>query len=98
MTFGRRSSHVPVTWASAWSSTWQADLRPAETVGVSSTSTRIPRDELRALHRSYNESTDPAERDRNRPQLVDVYHEVVYSLPRQIQNRGHPLDHNVHVG
>ncbi|MFI5282210.1 MAG: SigB/SigF/SigG family RNA polymerase sigma factor [Candidatus Dormibacterales bacterium] len=60
--------------------------------------TRIPRDELRALHRRYRDSKDPAERDRIREQLVDAYHDFVYFLARKFQNRGEPLDDIVQVG
>jgi RNA polymerase sigma-B factor len=59
---------------------------------------RIPREELRALHRRYRESTDPAERDRIREQLVGAYHDFVYFLARKFQNRGEPLDDIVQVG
>jgi len=61
-------------------------------------STRIPREELRALHRRYKESNDPAERDRIRARLVDAYHDFVYFLARKFQNRGEPLDDIVQVG
>jgi len=60
--------------------------------------TRIPREELRALHRLYKETTDPTERDRIRAQLVDAYHDFVYFLARKFQNRGEPLDDIVQVG
>ena len=59
---------------------------------------RIPREELRALHRRYRDTTDPAERDRIRAQLVDAYHDFVYFLARKFQNRGEPLDDIVQVG
>jgi RNA polymerase sigma-B factor len=59
---------------------------------------RIPREELRALHRRYRDSKDPAERDRLRAQLVDAYHDFVYFLARKFQNRGEPLDDIVQVG
>jgi len=59
---------------------------------------RIPREELRALHRHYRETTDPGERDRIRAQLVDAYHDFVYFLARKFQNRGEPLDDIVQVG
>jgi RNA polymerase sigma-B factor len=59
---------------------------------------RISRDELRALHRRYRDSKDPAERDRLRAQLVDAYHDFVYFLARKFQNRGEPLDDIVQVG
>lgn len=61
-------------------------------------SPRIPREELRALHRRYRDSTDPAERERIREQLVDAYHDFVYFLARKFQNRGEPLDDIVQVG
>src|ERR1700688_1990470 len=60
--------------------------------------TRPPREELRALHRRYRDSKDPAERDRLRAQLVDAYHDFVYFLARKFQNRGEPLDDIVQVG
>ncbi|HEV2033992.1 MAG TPA: SigB/SigF/SigG family RNA polymerase sigma factor [Candidatus Dormibacteraeota bacterium] len=59
---------------------------------------RISREELRALHRRYRDSKDPAERDRLREQLVDSYHDFVYFLARKFQNRGEPLDDIVQVG
>jgi RNA polymerase sigma-B factor len=59
---------------------------------------RIPREELRALHRRYRETTDPAEKDRIREQLVNAYHDFVYFLARKFQNRGEPLDDIVQVG
>jgi RNA polymerase sigma-B factor len=59
---------------------------------------RIPRDELRALHRRYRETTDPAEKERIREQLVNAYHDFVYFLARKFQNRGEPLDDIVQVG
>ena len=58
----------------------------------------MPRDELRALHRRYKETTDPEERDRIRAQLVDGYHDFVYFLARKFANRGEPLDDIVQVG
>jgi RNA polymerase sigma-B factor len=58
----------------------------------------MPREELRALHRLYRDSTDPAERERIREQLVDAYHDFVYFLARKFQNRGEPLDDIVQVG
>ncbi|HVH62312.1 MAG TPA: SigB/SigF/SigG family RNA polymerase sigma factor [Candidatus Dormibacteraeota bacterium] len=61
-------------------------------------SSRIPREELRALHRRYKETTDPSERERIRAQLVDAYHDFVYFLARKFQNRGEPLDDIVQVG
>ena len=59
---------------------------------------RIPREELRALHRRYRETTDPAEKERIRGQLVNAYHDFVYFLARKFQNRGEPLDDIVQVG
>jgi RNA polymerase sigma-B factor len=59
---------------------------------------RIPREELRALHRRYRETTDPAEKERIREQLVNAYHDFVYFLARNFQNRGEPLDDIVQVG
>ena len=61
-------------------------------------SSRIPREELRALHRLYRETTDPAEKERIRAQLVDAYHDFVYFLARKFANRGEPLDDIVQVG
>ena len=58
----------------------------------------MPRDELRALHRRYRETTDAEERDRIRAQLVDNYHDFVYFLARKFANRGEPLDDIVQVG
>jgi len=58
----------------------------------------MPRDELRALHRRYKETTDPEERDRIRARLVDAYHDFVYFLARKFANRGEPLDDIVQVG
>ncbi|MEA2644326.1 MAG: polymerase sigma-B factor [Chloroflexota bacterium] len=63
-----------------------------------SSKVRPSREELRALHRRYKETTDPAERDRIRAQLVDAYHDFVYFLARKFQNRGEPLDDIVQVG
>src|SRR6202051_4755324 len=60
--------------------------------------TRPPREELRALHRLYKETKDPAERDRIRAQLVDAYHDFVYFLARKFQKRGEPLDATSQVG
>ncbi len=59
---------------------------------------RISREELRALHRRYRDSKDPAERDKLREQLVGAYHDFVYFLARKFQNRGEPLDDIVQVG
>jgi RNA polymerase sigma-B factor len=58
----------------------------------------MSREDLRALHRRYKETTDPAERDRIRAQLVDAYHDFVYFLARKFQGRGEPLDDIVQVG
>ena len=58
---------------------------------------RIPREELRALHRRYRETTDPAEKERIREQLVNAYHDFVYFLARKFQNRGEPLEDVVQV-
>ena len=58
----------------------------------------MPREELRALHRLYRDSTEAAERERIREQLVDAYHDFVYFLARKFQNRGEPLDDIVQVG
>jgi RNA polymerase sigma-B factor len=63
-----------------------------------SSSPRPSREELRALHRRYRDTTDPAERDRIREQLVAAYHDFVYFLARKFQNRGEPLDDIVQVG
>ena len=65
---------------------------------ASSAASRPSREELRALHRRYRESKDPAERDRIREQLVAAYHDFVYFLARKFQNRGEPLDDIVQVG
>ena len=59
---------------------------------------RPSREELRALHRRYKDTSDLAERDRIRAQLVDAYHDFVYFLARKFQNRGEPLDDIVQVG
>jgi RNA polymerase sigma-B factor len=59
---------------------------------------RIPREELRALHRRYRDTNDPAEKERIREQLVNAYHDFVYFLARKFQNRGEPLDDIVQVG
>src|SRR3981081_3425338 len=63
-----------------------------------STKPRPSREELRALHRRYKDTKDPAERDRIRAQMVDAYHDFVYFLARKFQNRGEPLDDIVQVG
>jgi RNA polymerase sigma-B factor len=59
---------------------------------------RMSREELRALHRRYRDSKDPAERERIRAQLVDAYRDFVYFLARKFANRGEPLDDIVQVG
>jgi RNA polymerase sigma-B factor len=61
-------------------------------------SARLSREELRALHRRYKETTDAAERDRIRAQLVDNYHDFVYFLARKFANRGEPLEDIAQVG
>ncbi|HUE67673.1 MAG TPA: SigB/SigF/SigG family RNA polymerase sigma factor [Candidatus Acidoferrum sp.] len=61
-------------------------------------SARLSREELRALHRRYKETTDPAERDRIRARLVDNYHDFVYFLARKFANRGEPLEDIAQVG
>ena len=65
---------------------------------MAASSARLPREELRELHRRYKETKDPAERDRIRAQLVDSYHDFVYFLARKFQNRGEPLEDIVQVG
>jgi len=59
---------------------------------------RPSREELRALHRRYAETKDPAEKERIRAQLVDAYHDFVYFLARKFINRGEPLEDIVQVG
>ena len=61
-------------------------------------SARLSREELRALHRRYKETPDPAERDRIRTRLVDNYHDFVYFLARKFANRGEPLEDIAQVG
>jgi len=56
------------------------------------------REELRALHRQYRATTDPAERERLRERLVESYRSLVYFLARKFANRGEPLDDVVQVG
>jgi len=65
---------------------------------ASPAASRPDREELRALHRRYRESTYPGERDRIRERLVAAYHDFVYFLARKFQNRGEPLDDIVQVG
>lgn len=67
-------------------------------MSTASTSSRPSREELRALHRRYRDSSDPAERDRIREVLVAAYHDFVFFLARKFQNRGEPLDDIVQVG
>ena len=59
---------------------------------------RLPREELRELHRRYTDSKDLADRDRIREQLVASYHDFVHFLARKYANRGEPLDDIVQVG
>ena len=61
-------------------------------------SARLSREELRALHRRYRETTDAAERDLIRARLVDNYHDFVYFLARKFANRGEPLEDIAQVG
>ncbi len=63
-----------------------------------SSSARLSREELRALHRRYRETADGPERDRIRAQLVDNYHDFVYFLARKFVNRGEPLEDIAQVG
>lgn len=56
------------------------------------------REELRALHRDYRATEDPAEKDRIRERLVEGYRGLVYFLARKFMNRGEPLDDIVQVG
>ena len=63
-----------------------------------STPPQRSREELRELHRRYQQATDPAERDRIREQLVPGYESLVYFLARKFQNRGEPLEDIVQVG
>src|SRR4030081_1323966 len=95
MTFDRRSSPRQGTSASGWASTRQADrhrpLFKKATLDAVAAQQRIPREELRALHRRYRDTTDPAERERIREQLVNAYHDFVYFLARKFQNRGGPV-------
>jgi RNA polymerase sigma-B factor len=56
------------------------------------------REQLRDLHRRYRDSTDPAERDRIKEELVRAYESLVYFLARKFQNRGEPLDDIAQVG
>jgi RNA polymerase sigma-B factor len=63
-----------------------------------STPPQRSREELRELHRRYRASTDEAERERIREQLVRGYESLVYFLARKFQNRGEPLEDIVQVG
>ncbi len=57
-----------------------------------------PREELRALHRRYRQTDDPAEKERIRERLVEGYESLVHFLARKFQNRGEPLEDIVQVG
>ena len=63
-----------------------------------SSNTPIDRDELRALHRRYKETSDQRERARIREQLVRGYESLVYFLARRFANRGEPLEDIAQVG
>jgi RNA polymerase sigma-B factor len=63
-----------------------------------STTPQRSREELRELHRRYKATTDPAEKERIREQLVPAYESLVYFLARKFQNRGEPLEDIVQVG
>ena len=56
------------------------------------------RERLRALHRRYKETADPAEKDRIRDELVRGYESLVYFLARKFQNRGEPFEDIAQVG
>jgi RNA polymerase sigma-B factor len=56
------------------------------------------REELRRLHRRYQETSDPRERDQIREDLVRGYESLVHFLARRFQNRGEPLEDIVQVG
>src|SRR5258708_27208511 len=75
-----------------------ADRRKRDTREIVAAQQRIPREELRALHRRYRETSDPAEKERIREQLVNAYHDFVYFLARKFQNPGAPLDDILQVG
>jgi RNA polymerase sigma-B factor len=60
--------------------------------------TEIDRDHLRALHREYRQTTDPARKDAIKEELVEGYRNLVYFLARKFLNRGEPLDDIVQVG
>ena len=65
---------------------------------MSSSTSTIPREELRRLHRRYRGTSDADERDRIREQLVRGYEGLVHFLARKFQNRGEPLEDIVQVG
>ena len=56
------------------------------------------RDQLRALHREYRETDDPARREAIKEQLVEGYKNLVYFLARKFSGRGEPLEDVVQVG
>ena len=56
------------------------------------------RDQLRALHREYRETDDPARREAIKEQLVEGYKNLVYFLARKFAGRGEPLEDVVQVG
>jgi RNA polymerase sigma-B factor len=62
------------------------------------TTSTLPRQQLRRLHRLYRDTEDPVERDRIREQLVAGYEGLVHFLARKFQNRGEPLEDIVQVG
>src|SRR4029077_6842024 len=95
MTSGRRCSRALGTSGSGWSSTWLLERAKLDVLAAKQ---RPSREELRALHRRYKETTDPAERDRIRAQLGDAYRDYISSSARKFQTRGEPLDDIVQVG
>jgi len=58
----------------------------------------LSREDLRRLHQSYRESTDPTRREQIRAELVGAYAGLVHFLARRFQNRGEPFDDLVQVG
>ena len=58
----------------------------------------IPREELRALHVAYRDTTDEAERERIRALLVQSYDGLVHFLARRFANRGEPMEDVAQVG
>jgi RNA polymerase sigma-B factor len=58
----------------------------------------LTREHLRELHRRYAASTDPADREQIKEQLVRGYESLVYFLARKFQNRGEPIDDIAQVG